>query len=716
MTIYCPTSVVKKALSYLLIAIFILQQSGIGLVQTVQAAAPEVPSTQISWSKEYTAGKKVKLSKTDIQEMTSDKKEYEEEYVVAIVDKDLAGNDLMSFSQKLNSSIPKHQEKSRVQIGEGSVVTLKVPPNTTAKKFIEELNAKSEILFVEPSYKREIFWTPNDPQFSAQWQLQNISSGNIGIQMPLAWTYLDSILDSRLGSGTYYGGLNTITVAVIDTGLAMNTRTVNQPGSYEHDWTFVPSPELPVNIWTNTREIAGNSIDDDGNGYVDDIHGVNIVDYLNYAGANPEEGIPDDDHGHGTLVSSIIAGATNNSTNGAGIAYNVKILPIKAFAFNGSSEINDTSATIDGLGYAINAGANVINMSYGGPDTSTIEESLINLAVSQKKIPVAATGNWGNAEKQYPAAYANCIAVGASNPNGSRSAYSSYGDWIDLLAPVGYGTSGYGFKQVTYPCFFDATDSTTPCTDNSLSWRPADSVCDDTDNPDILPSCSFTNFSFEPAMGTSFAAPQVSAVAALLKSIDPNYTFSQIKYKLQYGATPTASAWVSNENGFGILNAYETLKASNIPATTQAYRFWSNIYNGHFYTTNTAERDHVINTWPNIWILEGPVFKVPDCNMANAIPVYRFWSARYNGHFYTINTAERDAVINNYDDYTWQYEGPVYCGYSSLVTSSKPLYRFWSGRYGHHFYTESEQERDIVINLYDDFTWAYEGIGFYIAQ
>jgi serine protease len=690
-----PKPRVRKFLSLLILSVFLIQQSSFFLIQSALADAPEHPSSHAAWSKEYTDGNKVKLSTQEIDEMTAEGKEYEDAYVVTVVDKDLSGTELKSFSKKLGSSIPKHQETKQVRVGDGKYVAMKVPKDRTVEEFIRELNSRSEVLFVEPSYKRELSWTPNDPEFSNQWQLQNITSGNYGIQMPLAWSYVDTQLDSKLGAGDHYGGRNTIIVAVIDTGLAMNTRTVNKPDSYEHDWTFEPSSELPVNL---------------------DMRGVNIVDRLYYPGTDPEEEFPDDDHGHGTHVSSIIAGATHNSSEGAGIAYNVKILPIKAFAYNGSSEISGTSTIIDALGYAIDAGSHVINMSYGGPDPSSVEESLINLAVSQRRIPVAATGNWNNTVKQYPAAYTNCIAVGASNPNGSRSAYSTYGDWIDLVAPVGYGSSGSGFEQITYSCFFDATEHTLPCTDNTLSWRPADSACDDDDDPDLLPPCSFTNFSFEPAMGTSFAAPQVSAVAALLKSIDPNYTFSQVRYKIQYGATPKASAWVSNEKGYGILNAYETLRAPNIPTSTHVYRFWSNVYNGHFYTTSTAERDYVINTWPNIWILEGAVFKVPTCSTANAKPVYRFWSARYNGHFYTVSTTERDIVINNYDDYTWQYEGQVYCAYSSKTILSKPVYRFWSARYGHHFYTASTTERDIVINNYDDYTWQYEGPVFYVSE
>jgi hypothetical protein len=96
-----------------------------------------------------------------------------------------------------------------------------------------------------------------------------------------------------------------------------------------------------------------------------------------------------------------------------------------------------------------------------------------------------------------------------------------------------------------------------------------------------------------------------------------------------------------------------------VDGTSPVYRFWSPTFNGHFYTINIAERNHVIATWPTDWTYEGSVFCAYTHAMPETKPVYRFWSSAYQGHFYTSNTAERDYVMATWPD-IWTYEGVVF--------------------------------------------------------
>ncbi|MDD3661859.1 MAG: S8 family serine peptidase [Candidatus Dojkabacteria bacterium] len=652
-------------------------------------------------------GKKVTLSRNQIKAQTAPGKEYSNEYVVAVVKKSLSDKQIRSMAQSLNSAVPDHLQSDQPELGDSQVTAMKVPEGRTVEAFIAELNARSDVLYVEPGYKRTLSWTPNDPQFSNQWQLQNVGGGIYGIQMPLAWDYVDSQLDAQLGAGNHYGGRSTIIVAVLDTGLAMNNRTVDHsaldPDLYEQGWDFDPTPEIPANLWTNPGEVLDGADNSDANLFIDDIHGVNIDDYYNYeyayGGHTEEDGYPDDDYGHGTHVASIIAGATNNGSQGAGIAPNVQIMPIKVFDFRGSTW---TFSIIDAIAYAIDNGAHVINMSFGGPDISEVEEQMINQAVVAGIIPVAASGNTGTSIRQYPAAYANCIAVGASNPNGSRSSYSTYGDWLDLSAPVGSSSSGLGFSQYNYQCYHAASQSNPlPCTlDEGTSWDPTVN--------------SFKSFSFAPSQGTSFAAPQVSAAAALLKSVTPSISFAQARYKLRWGSTQIGATRFTEGLGYGVLDVYGAL-TQELPTQTfsAVHRFWSDRYKHHFYTNSEAEKDNVIaNLWFD-WTYEGIAYYSTSTCPEAMTAVYRFWSPVYRGHFYTISSSERDYVISSLS-HDWTYEGPGFCASTASRPDLTAVYRFWSNRYRGHFYTTSAVERDYVIaNLAHD--WTYEGVAFYVS-
>ncbi|MEH1825938.1 MAG: S8 family peptidase [Nostoc sp.] len=246
-----------------------------------------------------------------------------------------------------------------------------------------------------------------------------------------------------------------VVVAVLDTGV-----------DYNHE-------DLSNNIWTNSKEIPGNGIDDDGNGYVDDSSGWNFSDNNNNTL---------DQNGHGTHVSGTIAGE-NNNYGVTGIAYDAKIMPVKVLNDSGSGSY---SSIAKGIHYAVDNGANVINLSLGGGSSNRTLESAINYASSKGVIVVMAAGNDGNSSPGYPARYAykSGIAVGAVDRNNNMPDFSNRS-----------GT-------------------------NEISYVTA---------PGVKVYSSVPNNQYATYSGTSMATPHVAGIVALMLSANPNLTDAQVR-------------------------------------------------------------------------------------------------------------------------------------------------------------------------------------------
>ncbi len=145
------------------------------------------------------------------------------------------------------------------------------------------------------------------------------------------------------------------------------------------------------------------------------------------------------------------------------------------------------------------------------------------------------------------------------------------------------------------------------------------------------------------------------------------------------------------------------------------YRFWSDTFGHHFYTLNQQERNHIMETYAaKQWRYEGVAFRAFPLAQCQGDRVYRFWSDVFRGHFYTISTQERDYIMASYADNVWRYEGEAYCAQRTSITGTTALFRFWSAAYSGHFYTISTAERDQVIAAYDDSIWNYEGVGYHV--
>lgn len=164
-----------------------------------------------------------------------------------------------------------------------------------------------------------------------------------------------------------------------------------------------------------------------------------------------------------------------------------------------------------------------------------------------------------------------------------------------------------------------------------------------------------------------------------------------------------------------LLPAFPTVgqpSAPPVPEPVAVHRFWSPVYQGHFFTTDLAERDQIIARWPGVWTYEGQRYTAFKTQVAGTIPLYRFWSNQYSGHFYTADPAERAAVIARWPN-IWKEEGVAYYVYpaNSPQPGTVTVARFWSLSAAHHFYTADAAERDAVIAKWSR-VWAHEGDSF----
>ncbi len=264
--------------------------------------------------------------------------------------------------------------------------------------------------YAELNYIVSINQTPNDPLYPLQWSLNNTGqmypeSGKYNhppgtpdcdIDAPEAW-------DINSGSPE-------LIIAVVDTGV-----------DYTHR-------DLDDNMWINETEFNGvDGVDDDENGYIDDIYGYNFCTY-----EDVPDGDPIDDHGHGTHCSGIITAEGNNGFDIAGVCRNTQIMALK---FLGASGKGYTSDAVTAFYYAVDNGADIISNSWGGGTYLPALQEIIDYAHSQGVIMVASAGNDHSDFPHYPACYDHVIAVAATDSDDHKAPLSNYGDWIDIAAP-----------------------------------------------------------------------------------------------------------------------------------------------------------------------------------------------------------------------------------------------------------------------------------------
>lgn len=273
--------------------------------------------------------------------------------------------------------------------------------NQTVEQALRRFARDPAIEYVEPNYEITLDAIPNDPRFPELYGMRNTgqTGGTPGadIKATNAWDV--------------FTGDPNIKIGIIDTGV-----------DYNH-------PDLAANVWTNPGEIPGNNVDDDGNGYVDDVHGY---DFAN------NDGDPFDDNGHGSHCAGTIAGVGNNNVGVTGVNWNAKVIGIKFLSASGSGS---TAGAIAGVEYAIEVGCRLTSNSWGGGGFSQALLDVINEAGAAGQLFVAAAGNSSantDTSPHYPSAYDSpyIVSVAATDHNDNLASFSNYGaTTVDLAAP-----------------------------------------------------------------------------------------------------------------------------------------------------------------------------------------------------------------------------------------------------------------------------------------
>lgn len=306
-------------------------------------------------------------------------------------------------------------------------IRVRVPTRQINEQILQHVRQFPQVQAVEPNFIVQAIGIPNDPSFKSLWGLHNTgqTGGTAGadIDAPEGW-------DKFTPAG------NRVVVAVIDTGV-----------DYTH-------PDLNSRIWVNADEVAGNGVDDDRNGFVDDVRGWDFVN---------NDSDPMDDHNHGTHVSGTIAATFNNGVGVAGVAgpADVRIMPLK---FLNSSGSGSTSNAIKALDYATANGAVVSNNSWGGGSFSQALADALQRNHQAGRLFVAAAGNNSrdtDSSPYYPQGYdvPNVISVASTTSSDTLSSFSNYGSrTVDLGAP---GSSIYSTVRGGYSSF-SGTSMATP--------------------------------------------------------------------------------------------------------------------------------------------------------------------------------------------------------------------------------------------------------------
>ena len=271
----------------------------------------------------------------------------------------------------------------------------------TVEEAVSQYRGHPAVDYIEPNYIVNMVETPNDPMFSSLYGLQNTgqTGGTAGadIHATNAW-------DVTTGS-------STVLIGVIDTGV-----------DYAH-------PDLAATIWTNPGEIAGNGVDDDSNGKVDDVRGWDVRN---------EDNDPMDDQGHGSHVSGTIGAVGNNGVGVVGVCWNVKIVPLKFLSASGSGT---TADAVEAVIYATQMNLRLTSNSWGGGGFSQALFDAISDANAHGILFVAAAGNNGantDTSPHYPSSYnlPNIIAVAATDHNDQLASFSNFGaTTVDIAAP-----------------------------------------------------------------------------------------------------------------------------------------------------------------------------------------------------------------------------------------------------------------------------------------
>ncbi len=350
-------------------------------------------------------------------------------------------------------------------------------------KIAQKLQATGWVEYAEPRYWRFINYVPNDSLYAEQWHLRLIKAEK-------AW-------DIQRGN-------KQVLIAIVDTGI---------------DWKH---PDLAAQIWTNTGEIPGNGIDDDQNGYIDDVHGWDFGENDNST-MNTSSNL---NAAHGSMTAGVAAATTNNRQGIASIGFDCTLMPVKCSLDYAKDPQQLIRAGFEGIKYAVDNGADIVSCSWSGESASDYEMEIIRYAHTRGVAVIAAAGNGYSDVAQYPAAYPYVFSVAATNDRDQKATFSNYNRTVELAAPGVDILTTWGNTQ-------------------GYVWMD----------------------------GTSFATPLVAGTVALVKSQFPDWTGEQAAHQVRVTADDIYYVNLAylNKLGKGRVNAFraltETLPALKIETT-----------------------------------------------------------------------------------------------------------------------------------------------------
>ena len=353
--------------------------------------------------------------------------------------------------------------------GSANPVKILIDPAQNITEVVARYQQFSGVEYVEPNATFQATAFPNDPQYIRQGYLVTINARE-------AWS--KELLVRESESITHRS-----TIAFLDTGVDMD------------------HPDLQTQIWTNPNEKVGDGIDNDSNGFIDDIHGWDFVDGDNDPNPRVDSGVSEQAAKHGTIISGVAAAAGHNLEGIAGVSWNSQIVPLRVLDSTG---VGDAYNVVRAIDYAIAKKVDVINMSFVGPTYSQSLFNAIQRAYNSGIVVVAAAGNTDpnssgqnlSVVKNYPVCYDQpdgkniVIGVASVGANLQKSIFSNYGGCIDIVAPG----EGFYSTEVYQPAFAGFQNS------YGGLWS-----------------------------GTSVSAPLVSAAAGMIRSVRPSLSVDQVR-------------------------------------------------------------------------------------------------------------------------------------------------------------------------------------------
>ncbi len=415
---------------------------------------------------------------------------------------DLAVRSAETFARRLDlvrSRFPKRAARAPAGLRApdlSRLVLVEIAADVDPLEAAQRYQADAAVEYAEPDYLRRATVIPDDPFFS--------TVGTWGQTYPDLWGLHLAQADGAWNLSSGQG----VTVAVVDTGIDLT------------------HPDLAANVWTNPVEVAGNGIDDDGNGFVDDIVGWDFYH---------RDADPTDRHGHGTHVAGTVAAVGDNGIGVLGMAWSSHVMAVRGLGADGRGFDSDL---IEGILYAAENGADVINNSWGGYGLSQAMADAIATARSLGAVVVAAAGNDGTVGDHFsPAGEEGVVAVAASDPDDSIASFSNFGELISVAAP--------GVDVLSLRGAHSANTGGQVVADDYLRLS-----------------------------GTSMASPHVAGLAAVLLSAMPTLTVDEVQWHLELNADQPgypgyeAEPW-NPHFGWGRINAASVF---TVPPTTTRLR------------------------------------------------------------------------------------------------------------------------------------------------